>query len=66
MSYGLDPQIDERLARLVEGLPSRSAPSIASFGALRPYRTPRLVLVLVAAVLVLLAALAWIWLTHGA
>jgi hypothetical protein len=62
MSYRLDPQLDERLARLVDALPRPTAPRTPE-----PveYRTPRGVLVVIAVVLVLAAIISYLWLTNS-
>jgi hypothetical protein len=66
MTYRFDPAIDERLARLVAGLPAdATAPGADELVArLRSTRTARWVLVIVAALLVALAVPAVVWLSH--
>jgi hypothetical protein len=60
MTYRADPALDARLAALVDGLPSRTAPPVDALRAVRPYRTPRWVLALVAVLLVLAAIIGFL------
>jgi hypothetical protein len=66
MTYRFDPEIDERLARLVAGLAAdATAPGADELVArVRSTRTARWVLVMVAALLVVLAVPAIVWLSH--
>jgi hypothetical protein len=66
MTYRFDPEFDERLARLVAGLPAdATAPGADELVArLRSTGTARWVLVIVAALLVALAVPAVVWLSH--
>jgi len=60
MTYRADPALDARLATLVDGLPAGAAPSLSELEAVRPYRTPRWVLVLVAVLLLVAAIVAFL------
>lgn len=60
MTYRADPQLDARLAAMVDGLPARPAPPVETLGVLLPYRTPRWVLVLGAVLLVIAAIVAFL------
>jgi len=60
MTHRADPALDARLATLVDGLPAGAAPSLSELEAVRPYRTPRWVLVLVAVLLLVAAIVAFL------
>jgi hypothetical protein len=63
MTYHFDRELDERLTRLVDGLPRPPAPQVPP--APVPYRTPRAVLVVIAVVLVVAAIISYLWLINS-